>query len=70
MKNNKPAGVLLTPEKYLEVMETVENYYLLTEAEKRLKASGSDKYLTQDQVMERFNIKESDLKDVEADIEE
>ena len=32
LKNNKPAGVILSPDKYLEVMKTVESYHLLVEA--------------------------------------
>lgn len=34
LKNNVPACVLITPEKYNEMMETIENYNLLVEAEK------------------------------------
>ena len=39
VKNNKPACVLITPEKYEEMIETIENYYLFIEAEKRMKAA-------------------------------
>jgi antitoxin StbD len=35
IKNNKPAGVILSPDKYLEVMKTVESYHLLVEAMSR-----------------------------------
>ena len=35
LKNNAPACVLLTPEKYKEMLETIEDFYLLALAEER-----------------------------------
>jgi len=37
MKNNAPACVLLTPERYKEMMEIIEDQYLLELAEGRLR---------------------------------
>lgn len=39
LKNNTPTCVLLTPELYEEMVETIEDYRLQIEAEKRLKYS-------------------------------
>lgn len=50
VKNNSPTCVLLTPKKYEELMEIVENYYLLAEANNlRYKDYyGSAKYSAED----------------------
>ena len=37
VKNNTPACVMLTPERYQEMMELIEDQYLLALAEERLK---------------------------------
>ena len=37
VKNNAPACVLLTPEKYKEMTNIIDDHYLLTLAEERLK---------------------------------
>ena len=37
VKNNSPACVLLTPEKYQEMIDIIDDQYLLTLAEERLK---------------------------------
>jgi PHD/YefM family antitoxin component YafN of YafNO toxin-antitoxin module len=37
VKNNAPACVLLTPERYQEIMEMLDDRYLLAVAEERLK---------------------------------
>ncbi len=37
VKNNVPACVLLTPEKYKEMTDVIDDHYLLTMAEDRLK---------------------------------
>jgi antitoxin StbD len=42
LKNNSPACVLLTPETYEQMLETIENYHLLVEAEKRMKDAKAD----------------------------
>ena len=40
IKNNKPACVLLSPQKYEEMIEVLENLHLLLEAEQRLTDGG------------------------------
>ena len=42
VKNNKPVCLLLSPERYEAIMETLSDYMLFVEAEKRLGASGSN----------------------------
>jgi len=37
VKNNVPACILLSPERFAELIETIEDYYLLQLAEERIK---------------------------------
>lgn len=69
VKNNKPTCVLLTPEKYEEMMETIENYYLFVEAERRMKTEGATDTISHEQMMEKLNIKKDELNDIEVEIE-
>ncbi len=69
VKNNKPTCVLITPEKYEEMMETIENYYLLEEAEKRMKDAQKTDFIDHEEIMKEFNIKEDELRDIEVEIE-
>ena len=70
IKNNRPAGVLLSPEKYLEVMEAAENYYLLLEASTRLEATEKSETLTHEEVLRRFRYTREQLNDADDDIAE
>lgn len=69
VKNNKPTCVLVTPEKYEEMMETIENYYLLEEAEKRMKDAQESGFTSHDEIMKEFNINKDELEDIEVEIE-
>ncbi len=69
VKNNRPTCVLITPEKYEEMIETIENYYLFVEAEKRMQAVSENDFTSHKKIMEEFNIKEDELKDIEVEIE-
>jgi antitoxin StbD len=69
LKNNVPVGVILAPEQYEAMIELLEDYALFFEAEKRLKSSGAEETVTQDQLMHQLGISESDLDDIEVDIE-
>ena len=40
VKNNKPACILLSPKRYEEMIEEMEDLHLLIEAEKRLSENG------------------------------
>lgn len=69
LKNNIPACVLITPEKYNEMMETIENYNLLVEAEIRMKNSSDSELISQDDMLSRLNISQSELDSIEVEIE-
>jgi len=60
VKNNIPACVLITPEKYKEMMEIIEDYHLLQLTNERLEKESEVTYSSAE-VMARFGIKESDV---------
>ena len=63
VKNNKPTCVLLSPQRYEEVMEDMENMYLSMVAEKRLEENSP--YHSSEDVMKRLGISEEDLESSE-----
>lgn len=69
LKNNSPACVLLTPEAYEELLETLENYRLFIEAEKRMEKAKTEDFIPVDEVMQELGIKESDLEGKDVDLE-
>lgn len=69
MKNNRPACVLVSPEKYETLMEMLSDYILQEEAEARLESEGTQKTLSRQEVMESFGITQEDLDDVDVEIE-
>lgn len=69
VKNNKPTCVLITPKKYEEMMETIENYYLFVEAEKRMKMANENDFISHEKIMEELNVKEDELENIEVEIE-
>jgi PHD/YefM family antitoxin component YafN of YafNO toxin-antitoxin module len=69
LKNNTPTCVLLTPEAYEQMLETIENYRLLVEAEKRLENAKEEDFIPTEQAMQELGISEADLKDVEVELE-
>ncbi len=68
MKNNRPACVLMSPEKYESLMEMLSDYILQEEAERRL--AGSEETLSQNEVMKSLGITQAELDDVDVEIEE
>lgn len=70
VKNNKPACVLLSPERYDEIMELLSDQLLLQEAEIRMKNTDENEMLTQDEMMKELGISKDELADVEVDIDE
>lgn len=70
MKNNRPACVLMSPEKYESLMEMLSDYILQEEAERRLADTGSSETLSQNEVMESFGITQAELDEVDVEIEE
>ena len=69
LKNNTPACVLLTPENYEEMLEIIEDYKLLIEAEKRTVNSKIEDYIPTISVLSELGINQKELDDVEVDIE-
>jgi len=69
VKNNKPTCVLITPEKYEEMLETIENYYLFMSVEERMKTATQSDFISQDQLLKNLNINRDELEEVEVDIE-
>ena len=69
LKNNTPTCVLLTPEAYEQMLETIENYRLLVEAEKRLENAKDGDFIPTEQAMQELGISGADLKDIEVELE-
>lgn len=69
VKNNIPTGVIISPEKYNELLEEIENYHLYMEAEKRMKNTRNDKCISQEDLMVELGITEEDLSTVDVEIE-
>ena len=69
MKNNKPACILMSPEKYESLMEMLSDYILQEEVEARMEHFDPDETMSQQEVMDSFGITAADLNDVEVEIE-
>lgn len=69
LKNNTPTCVLLTPELYEEMVETIEDYRLQVEAEKRLKYSKEEEVISSVELLEELGIKEEELLDIKVEID-
>jgi len=69
VKNNKPTCVLITPEKYEEMVETIENYKLFIEADKRMKTATAADFVSHEQMLKNLNINKDELNDIEVEIE-
>lgn len=67
LKNNIPACVLLQPDRYERMVEALEDYALYIEAQKRLQET--EGFLHSEEVMESLGIRQSDLDDVDVEIE-
>jgi PHD/YefM family antitoxin component YafN of YafNO toxin-antitoxin module len=70
LKNNIPVGVVISPERYEAMVETLEDYALFIEAERRLKKAGSGTAISQEEVMQSLGIRDSDLEGVDVELEE
>ena len=69
LNNDQPSAIILSPEEYVRLMEIEEDYYLLLEADKRLRDHGNKKTDSFDSVMRDLGISESELlaaEDVDA----
>ena len=63
VKNNQPACVLLSIEKFESLLEEIEDLELVLEAERRLDENGPT--FSQDEVMHRLGISKADIDAVE-----
>ena len=63
VKNNAPTCVLLTPEKFKEMVDAIEDQYLLAVAEERIKY-GSGKSSPAEEVYERLGINSDELEEI------
>jgi len=64
--NNKPACVLLSPDRYEAMVEEIEDLYLMMEAEKRIGEGGTT--VPSQEVMENLGITQADI-DAAEDVE-
>ena len=69
VKNNKPACILLSPERYDEIMELLSDQILLKEAETRMSNTDDNEMLTQDEMMAELGISKEDLEDIDVEID-
>lgn len=67
VKNNVPECILMSPQAYQQMMEEYEDAMLAAEAAKRF--SSDSKYISQSEVMKKFGLSETDLDDVEVNLE-
>lgn len=69
LKNNVPVGVLIEPERYDEMVEMLEDFALFFEAEQRMKNFKQSGMISEKQIMENLEISDSDLDDINVEIE-
>ena len=67
MYDNIPECVLMSPQTYQQIMNEYEDAVLLAEAQKRL--SQNVEYTDHEDLMKKFGLTESDLNDVEVNLE-
>ena len=69
LKNNIPACVLLTPEAYEQLLDTIEEYRLLMEAEKRLENARPEDFIPRDKLLSKLGINKTDLDNTDVELE-
>jgi len=67
VKNNTPACVLVSPEKYHEMAEIIENYYLLQLVQERIVVS--EETIPQTAILKKYRLSETELDETEVDFE-
>ena len=68
MKNNVAEVVLLPPDEYVQIMDTLNDYLLLTMAVERMSAYDPNTLITEEEVRKRLGITQEELDDI-ADVE-
>ena len=61
MKNNAPECVLLSPQEYVDLMETVQDARLLLTANERMRNYDSDKTIPAEEVQQDLGITDAQL---------
>ncbi len=69
MKNNKPACVLMSPDKYEALMETLADYALQEEAQARMASFDPADTVSREEVMDSLGITQKDLDEIDVEIE-
>lgn len=69
MKNNRPACVLMSPGKYEALMEMLSDYIMQEEAEERMAHYDPYETVSQEEMMESLGLTQSDLDNVDVEIE-
>ena len=64
MKNNTAECVLMSPEEYVEIMDAIEDAYLLELATSRMENFSSDETISQEDIIKKYGITEEDLEAV------
>lgn len=65
LKNNVPSAVIISPDEYIRLSEIAEDYFLLTEAQERLKNNKGKKNLSFEEVMQNYGLTEEDIENAE-----
>jgi len=68
VKNNVPACVLLTPERYQEMLEMLEDQYLLALAEERVKRNNG-KSVPLEEIIKEDGFTKEELEETEVEID-
>ena len=61
MKNNTAEVVLVPPEEYIEIMETINDYLLLTMAVERMSSFDPDTAVSEEEMDKRLGITQEDI---------
>ena len=61
MKNNEAEVVIISPEQYIEIMDILNEYELLSLAMKRMEHYDSSSLISEEKVWERLNITQEEL---------
>lgn len=69
VKNNRPTCVLMAPDKYEEMIETLEDYRLYIEAERRAHSARESEFISQEDALGSLGVSQEDLDGAEVEIE-
>lgn len=70
MKNNRPACVLMSPDRYETLIEALTDYLEREEADRRMTHYNSADSLSQEEMMVSLGIRPQELDDIDVEIEE